>query len=270
MKRDLKLNMSQLEAILAKTERHRKELEQIEAASAAFLEAVRDQDSSAYERLSAQWENDVSRKESSLKEKLEIISDILKGYISDMESYIKPNDPMEMMRVDRNDIWWNYTQIAQNTTNFWDILADEGSSFAGYKKWFVYNPFESEGANAARKASMEAEEAAERGRRERNHAKLSAFRSTLRAEMTGSLSGYVTGIQEIHLNRVIPFEDTDDAYKKKLDSYYDEWATWKDVAGDWLGTAGDIGSGILDAGKDFLAGTLSLLKGAGELVLWAA
>ena len=41
------------------------------------------------------------------------------------------------------------------------MFHDAFSSLADYKKCFVYNPFEDEGANSARKAAQQAEEGAE-------------------------------------------------------------------------------------------------------------
>ena len=63
MRRDIKLNMSNLWVILAKVNAHKEELEQIETASAKFLEAIKEQDSRSYDKLSRLWEENVTQVE---------------------------------------------------------------------------------------------------------------------------------------------------------------------------------------------------------------
>lgn len=107
--------------------------------------------------------------ERDLKEKLEILSEILNNYISDMEAYITPENPGIPMRVDRSDIWWNYIRISQQVKDMGSILWDTGSSFEDYHRFFVYNIFEDEEENNRRRESMEEEENAERRRRVTTH-----------------------------------------------------------------------------------------------------
>ena len=139
MKRDIKLNIYDLEQIHLKIETYIESLEQLESASNTFLETIKEQDSQAYEKLSTIWEKDIVGAESLLKERFEIIATVLTDYMRTMESYIAAKDPTIEMRVDRNDIYWNYNQIAQKSTNFWDMLGDIGSSGVDYQRIFIYN-----------------------------------------------------------------------------------------------------------------------------------
>ena len=268
MKRDIKLNMQALHDICRKINTYINALVQIETASAAFLETIKEQDSKAYERLSGLWEEKVTGNERDLKEKLETIETVLSGYIMEMESHIAPKDPALQLRVDRNDIWWNYTQIAGNAMDFGDILRDESGSYVDYGGWYLYNPFEDEKTNEARKQAMEAEEAAERGRRERNYRKLAEFREMLRGKMNGSIQESVHAIEDIHKDKVIPFENTDDRYKKLIDTYYDEWKSFGDGFADFWDVVCDIGSGLFGAVKDLFVGVIDLLKGVVEIAGW--
>jgi hypothetical protein len=268
MKRDIKINMSQLSGILSKVNRYRDALIQIETASGRFMEVIREQDSDAYDKLAGMWDEKVSANQEDLKGKLDTISEILSGYTKEMETYIQAKEQSVMLRVDRNDIWFNYTQIAQNAVNFLDILSDTGSSWVDYKQWFVYNPLESESSNAARKAAMEAEENAERARRESNYEKLAAFRSKLSTAMSGSLHEDVMGIQQIYNNNVVEFENTDDRYHDKMAFYYDMWSTLGDGFVDVGRGLKDVGRGALAAVIDLVVGVASLLFGLCEIVLW--
>ena len=81
MKRDLKLNMSHLDAISRKVQSYIDAMEAVGLAARKFEQTIKDQDSDAYNKLSEQWETNVWENETA------------------------------MMRVDRNDIWWNYKQI---------------------------------------------------------------------------------------------------------------------------------------------------------------
>lgn len=273
MQRDIKLNMSNLRAILAKVNAYKEELEQIETASAKFLEVIKEQDSKAYDRLSGLWEENVTQNESDLKEKLAIISELLNNYIVGMESYIMPKDSGTMVRVDRNDIWWNYKQIAQRipyAPEFEEIQSDVFSSLADYKKCFVYNLFEDEGANSARKAAQQAEEESERKRREYNYEQLESFREVLRGKLEGSFKQSVEKIHRMYEDAIVPFENTDDEYKKKLDFYYDEWAGAGDKFADVGNVVKNVGLGVWDGLADLVLGILRLLKSVGEVILWLA
>ena len=94
MKRDLKLNMSHLDAISRKVQSYIDAMEAVGLAARKFEQTIKDQDSDAYNKLSEQWETNVWENETA------------------------------MMRVDRNDIWWNYKQIEGEATSFDWIVQD--------------------------------------------------------------------------------------------------------------------------------------------------
>ena len=136
-----------------------------------------------------------------------------------MGSYIAPTDPTKVMRVDIDDIYFNYNQIQVRASDFWDIIRDTGSSWSPYGGIFIYNIFEDEATNEARKQAMEEEKAAEKARRERNYAKLSAFRETLEGKVWGSLFDSLMGMQDIYDKRIVPFENTDDEYEQDHETH---------------------------------------------------
>lgn len=270
MKRDIKLNMGNLRLIQNKIYNYIDELQRIENASARFMESIENQDSQAYDRLWSLWDENVTKNECDLKEKLEIIYEILNNYIADMESYIAPQDSYAMMRVDRNDIWWNYEQIAgiPVSNSIEDIIWDTGSSWVDYHNWFVYNPWEDEASNNARKVYLQDEENAERTRRENNYNQLADFRNRLLMMNTETFGNAVTAIRNVYDNNIVSFENTDDDYKKKLDDYYDTWATAGDRFYDVCSVVGEVLRGAVDAVIDFLVGTAGLLVGLIELSIY--
>lgn len=268
MKRDIRLNMSDLWEIYNKINIYRDALEDIASASANFLNALKNQDSKTYEKLSQVWEEKVQMQEGELSERLGSVGKILGDYMRDMEDCIMPKDECRLLRVDSNDIWWNYSQIANNVMDFWDILSDTGSSWKDYGGGYCYNPFLDEEENATRKAAKEAEEAAERGRRERNYRKLSDFRETLKGKTIEELPEYVKQIRDIYDKNVVSFEETDDLYKRKLEEIYTEWASFGERLTDVWNVVTDVGSGVIDGVGDLVVGTLNLLGGTLEILLW--
>lgn len=190
MKRDLKLNMSHLDAISRKVQSYIDAMEAVGLAARKFEQTIKDQDSDAYNKLSEQWETNVWE------------------------------NGTTMMRVDRNDIWWNYKQIEGEATSFDWIVQDTGSTLATYKRLFIPNPFSSDEENEAKKSAQQQKEDAESARRQRNYEKLQGFRDQLDTSIRKELSDSVDEIKKIYENKVIPFENTDDSYKSKMSAYY--------------------------------------------------
>ena len=90
----------------------------------------------------------------------------------------------------------------------------------------------------------------------------------LRGKMNGSIQESVHAIEDIHKDKVIPFENTDDRYKKLIDTYYDEWKSFGDGFADFWDVVCDIGSGLFGAVKDLFVGVIDLLKGVVEIAGW--
>ena len=172
MKRDIKLNISQLRDVESRIRAVGDALIEITEASDRFLEVLREQSSQAYETLSGQWEENIQKKEQETLSMLIRLAGIVDNYIEAMTACIAPENESELMRVDRNDIWWNYEQISGRATDFLDILGIMNSSWKDYKRIHIYNPFLSPAENELKKAELEAAEREEREKRERNYRKL--------------------------------------------------------------------------------------------------
>ena len=265
MKRDLKLNMSHLDAISRKVQSYIDAMEAVELAARKFEQTIKDQDSDAYNKLSEQWETNVWENEKILKYRLGVIKEMIDSYISDMTDYIAPENETAMMRVDRNDIWWNYKQIEGEATSFDWIVQDTGSTLATYKRLFIPNPFSSDEENEAKKSAQQQEEDAESARRQRNYEKLQGFRDQLDTSIRKELSDSVDEIKKIYENKVIPFENTDDSYKSKMSAYYSEWSSMGDKFSDAGNAIRDFLAGIGDSLVDTVKGLLTLVVDLGIL-----
>ena len=265
MKRDLKLNMSHLDAISRKVQSYIDAMEAVGLAARKFEQTIKDQDSDAYNKLSEQWETNVWENEKILKYRLGVIKEMIDSYISDMTDYIAPENETAMMRVDRNDIWWNYKQIEGEATSFDWIVQDTGSTLATYKRLFIPNPFSSDEENEAKKSAQQQEEDAESARRQRNYEKLQGFRDQLDTSIRKKLSDSVDEIKKIYENKVIPFENTDDSYKSKMSAYYSEWSSMGDKFSDAGNAIRDFLAGIGDSLVDTVKGLLTLVVDLGIL-----
>ena len=265
MKRDLKLNMSHLDAISRKVQSYIDAMEAVGLAARKFEQTIKDQDSDAYNKLSEQWETNVWENEKILKYRLGVIKEMIDSYISDMTDYIAPENETAMMRVDRNDIWWNYKQIEGEATSFGWIVQDTGSTLATYKRLFIPNPFSSDEENEAKKSAQQQEEDAESARRQRNYEKLQGFRDQLDTSIRKKLSDSVDEIKKIYENKVIPFENTDDSYKSKMSAYYSEWSSMGDKFSDAGNAIRDFLAGIGDSLVDTVKGLLTLVVDLGIL-----
>lgn len=269
MKRDLKLNMSHLDAISRKVQSYIDAMEAVGLAARKFEQTIKDQDSDAYNKLSEQWETNVWENEKILKYRLGVIKEMIDSYISDMTGYIAPENETAMMRVDRNDIWWNYKQIEGEATSFDWIVQDTGSTLATYKRLFIPNPFSSDEENEAKKSAQQQKEDAESARRQRNYEKLQGFRDQLDTSIRKELSDSVDEIKKIYENKVIPFENTDDSYKSKMSAYYSEWSSMGDKFSDVGNAIKNFLTGVEDSIEGTVKGLLTLVADLGILYVYS-
>lgn len=269
MKRDIKLNISQLNGLSSKLVDYIEAVQTVVQAAGNFQETIRKQDSDAYQKLDGLWETNVKENAQELINRLSTIQYYLSGYITEMTSFITPDNENAMMRVDRNDIWFNYEQIAGEAINYMeDILLDTGSSWRDYHRNYYYDMRLSPEENEAGRAAVEAEVEAERLRRESNYENLAGFRSMLGGTVTEQLQGYVKELRQIYDENVVPFENTDDEYDASLGICYDEWCTAGDRFRDDLQERRDFICGAWNAVTDLVTGTVGLVWGITELMIY--
>ena len=175
---------------------------------------------------------------------------MLSNYIDDMKAYIAPVNAGAMMRVDRNDISYNISQIADGILTVNEIAYDSGSSFPDYKH-FLWNRSTEEA-----RLILEEEER-ERIRREKNYNTFAAFRSGSVSRAFCIFREELEEIQHIYKESIVPFENTDDDYADQARFYYDMWETIGNKWDSLKETTSNAVRGVFDAGVEALDGALS-------------
>lgn len=268
MKRDLRINYANLKYIQRQLIQYVEEICALSAAANTFLAVIQAQDSDAYKKLRKHWNDKVIRNADVLSGRMGQVAENLEGYIGAMTTYISPVDESREMRVDRNDIWFNYIQIGMSIRDYWDIFGDRGSSWENYRRCFWYNPFESEEANNNRRNRMRGEDDVESSRRKGNYDKLQNFRDKMFRLLSADAENCISRIRDIHQNNVIPYENTDDEYCRKLHELYKGWAGIGDVIRDNRNERLDFYRGAFAAAVDLVGGVLGLVWGLTEMQVY--
>ena len=85
MKRDIKLNISQLRDVESRITAVGDALVEITEASDRFLEILREQSSQAYEELSRQWEEKIQKKQETLSMLIRLAELFVEGKLGDRD-----------------------------------------------------------------------------------------------------------------------------------------------------------------------------------------
>ena len=92
MKRDLKLNISELRTVYRSIRSVWEALGEITYASGRFREILKNQESLAYEELTRIWDERIEGPEKELSGRLETLSEMVLSYINGMTAYVEPED----------------------------------------------------------------------------------------------------------------------------------------------------------------------------------
>lgn len=239
---DIKINVSDLWKVHAKVKQYLRALDQIENASAAFLTALKRQDSVSYETLSEEWESGIIEHEEKIKERLESIADILGKYLNETGDYVSPRVRILPMRVDSLDIGFNLAQIERNVKSLSKIVTDSGGSYPDYKHAYIdylfYGP--------EQKAAMLAVENAERMRRENNYRAVESFRNAVKSKMAGCMQEALDEMQRIQSDCIEPLDRADTEYGLMLRGQYLIWEGVKGVYEEKERIASDVKDALWD------------------------
>ena len=157
-----------------------------------------------------------------------------------MTDIIKPKNESQIMRVSRNDIWWNMTTINSSCTN---VLMTRQNA-AVFKSW--PSPF-----------ANDEEKAAER----RNGDKLDNLHNDIITYGNKLMEDY-NDMSNLYNKKIIPYENMDDTYKTKASSLYSKYTNFLEGLKTILT---DIGVGAVDILKGVGASLLGLVKGVWDL-----
>ena len=243
--RDLKINYDSLKAIQAIVKKYKDALEDLQESTNTFADVIKAQDGDAFKELETEFEEDISVDYSSLISILGDVDTNIGNYMTDMTSYITPEDSSVICRVDRNDIWWNLQQIQ-------GIPYGYLNSYPGVPShWYMdewVNPF-ADDADEVRARNAENQR-----KRERNYDKLNDFFNNSLKNTAQELWNETESIKSIYDNYVVSYENTDDTYSVKMNSIYYSIASLLDLLKDEVDTR-------IDFLRGFATGFVDLLKG---------
>ena len=243
--RDLKINYDGLSAIQSVVKQYIDALEDLQESTNAFANVIKAQEGDAFDELDTEFEEDISVDYSSLIGVLNDVYTNIGNYMTDMTSYIAPEDSSALCRVDRNDIWWNLQQIRGIPYGYFETYPGVPSHW--YMDEFV-NPF-ADDADEVRARNAERAR-----RRERNYDKLNNFFNNSLRTTADDLWNETESIKSIYDNYVIEYENTDDIYSAKMQTIYYSIASLLDLIKDEVDTRVDFLRG-------FCTGFVDLLKG---------
>ncbi|EPU1811178.1 DNA/RNA non-specific endonuclease [Listeria monocytogenes] len=227
MKRDLKINFGILEQICDELYQFMRALENMKSSVNNIDNLLANASGKSIEAIS-QDKKGVITAIDTYKEQVNDVYVLISDYIGDMTSYIRPINQYGLMRVDRDDIWWNISQLeGSNAVNVIKPTKYGSISMAEYK---------SDANNELIVEQIEADI----------------------AYLKTRISGEISALWQIHDQKIAPFEDTDDHFKSRSETLYDRYTSWEERNKDIiLG----IESGIYNLFTGTINGLIGMVEG---------
>ncbi|PAD66192.1 hypothetical protein CHH83_25235 [Bacillus sp. 7586-K] len=247
MKRDLKINYGILDGIIEQLHTYKNALDTMHSSLETLVSFIRNNYADSIDA----WDDVVKDSKKHIKDYQGQIGDLLslfEGYVDDTTAYITPLARNSMMRVDRNDIWANLCQVESGVTNnvpkAINITYNTPFSFA-----FWDDPTDEE-----------------KERSRANKEKLEYIRGEIKASKS-ILEGKVDALWNLYDNKIVPFENTDDAYNNKAADVKDKYTDFFEGVVDVLSGIGDAVSsfveGLVDGIIDIVVGLVTIIVEAG-------
>ncbi|HAK1573822.1 TPA: hypothetical protein H1082_002748 [Listeria monocytogenes] len=232
MKRDLKINFGILEQIRDELYQFMRALENMKASVNNIDNLLANASGKSIEAIS-QDKKGVITAIDTYKEQVNDVYVLISDYIGDMTSYIRPINQYGLMRVDRDDIWWNISQIeGANAVNVTKPSRYGYTAIAGY---------ETDANNDIIAEQIEADI----------------------TYLKTRISGEISALWQIHDQQIAPFEDTDDHFKSRSETLYDRYTSWEERNKDiMLG----IETGIYNLFTGVIKGLVGVVGGFVTLV----
>ena len=231
MKRDIKVNYGTIDSIVQELERYRSALENIESTIININNKMESENSGeAVSALRAKY-SDMKSQIDSCKEEITDLRDIFSNYSNDMTSIIRPKNHEAMMRVSRNDIYWNMETLISFCCNV-GMTRRNAAVFKSFPSAFA----------------SDEEKAAER----RNGDKLDDLHNSIGYHYNRLMED-VSDMRNLYDRKIIPYENMDDTYKTKAKSIYSKYTNFFE----------DLHTKL----NSFGVGTINLVKGIGGSIL---
>ncbi|ROR29179.1 hypothetical protein EDD66_103114 [Mobilisporobacter senegalensis] len=254
MKRDIQICYNEIEIICNSLNSFKTALEEIKASMKKFDGYIQMNSGKTINELIDK--NSIINDElNTCEEEVKDLYDIFKGYIEATSYYIKAVNPSAMMRVDRNDIWWNLFSVSSIKASC-DNLA-----FLKCRQYSTTSaPF-----------YLDEEERDRENRRLRhNYNEMEEYREKF-CRAYEHIQDELDELERIYKNKIIEFENADDHYASKASELYDKYSSRGEKIWDFVEGAGkaiyDLLDGALTAVDDLVTGIINLIGG---LVIFTA
>lgn len=222
MRTDLKINYASLEALSKQIGSYYDALDNIGDSLEDLKTVLEEQKSeAAYELLGniSATSYNADDKKNTLKQ----LKQLLDKYVEDMKALLKPIKKNEIVHADQCDVWYNVKQIEGPIKDIKQNAAVECSG-----NYYTVPTVE------------DIEEKVKREKEERNYKKLEEFRQSDLVEFANKVNKKLEKIWDIYDKNVKPFEETDDAYRKRLNKLYDACTDTGDKILDGLSFVGSV------------------------------
>ncbi|MFD2214908.1 HNH endonuclease [Metabacillus endolithicus] len=252
MKRDIQINYGILDQIIEQLHTYKNALNQMHSSLTSIAVYV---ESNAGKSLDV-WDETIQQSKKNINSYQAQIDDLLslfENYVTDTTAYITPISRNSMMRVDRNDIWWNLTQIESGVNNnmFNAILETHKSPS------FLFGLFDDP-----------TPEEIERSRH--NKQQLDAIRTNIESSKA-MLEKNIEGLWDLYETKVKKFENVDDEYSTKASAVKDTYTNFfegvSDVVSVTVEGVWNFIKGLFVAIYEIAEGLISLVIDAGIIAI---
>ena len=279
MKQDIQLNFDQLECIYTKLGTYIQHVIELRDVAEEYYNVISEQVSETFKGEAQIWYDFVLMKIEALLYYAITDQELLERYLTDMQAIIAPKDPTQMMRVDRADICWNLSQVADTLLGLADVYFGYSISYPDYKAT-IWNDLFS-GYSISERIELEKKESENRCY---NYWRMSDMRSDLRNAITAHIENHNEEYIEnqstnsvdntlwtVYNTRIKAFENKDDELGKEAQTFYEEFDAFKDYATDFLYKGAKFAKGFWDAAVGTLDGLYTLymaMKPENQLMCW--
>ncbi|HEX9062318.1 MAG TPA: hypothetical protein VF941_19275 [Clostridia bacterium] len=245
MKRDLKINFYILEEMVSEIKKYRTALDEMESASSNIVRIMENSISLPIDELKKIY-NGFKKDIVNCREELQDLETLLSGYINEMQAIIRPVNKRLIMRVDRNDIWFNKQSIIGACQSIRMLPMNRGN--VGFGSSFGF------GKKDEAKA-----------REEENYRRLENIWSSVIPKYSRRLDAQIDALNTLYDRKIIPYENKDDDYKSKANRLHSKYTSfwewiWQHIKGDAQSLVGLI-KGVVVGLYDTVKGLIELAWG---------
>ncbi|MBA4537395.1 hypothetical protein H1Z61_09630 [Bacillus aquiflavi] len=245
MKRDLQINYGVLDEIIEQLRQYQYNLETTEESLTDVSTYIQTNKGKSIDA----WDERITGSKEKIKDYQAQVDDLLslfENYVADTTAYISPIARNAMMRVDRNDIWFNLKQmeggIANNVPKALMKTYDSPTS--------IFN-FLDDPTDAEKEASR------------MNQAKIENIRKDIQ-QTKNSLEYKMDELWNLYTSKVKKFENVDDAYNDKAANVKSKYTNFFEGVGDVVEWGSEKVWGLV---KGLAVGLYEIAKGLLTLVL---